>query len=75
MAAAVGSSARLLIFRLFVSKERLLLEVLDEMRRRLQASLADLSVNARLSPDSPLCAYFGFAGIEGRQLRAASRAV
>jgi AcrR family transcriptional regulator len=41
MAAAVGSSARLLIFH-FGSKERLLVEVLDEMQARLQRSLAEL---------------------------------
>src|SRR5258708_24673030 len=41
MAAAVGTSARLLIFH-FGSKERLLIEALDEMQARLQRSLADL---------------------------------
>jgi AcrR family transcriptional regulator len=41
MAAAVGSSARLLIFH-FGSKERLLAEVLDEMQARLQRSLGEL---------------------------------
>jgi AcrR family transcriptional regulator len=41
MAAAVGTSARLLIFH-FGSKERLLLEVLDEMQTRLQRSLGEL---------------------------------
>jgi AcrR family transcriptional regulator len=41
MAAAVGTSARLLIFH-FGSKERLLVEVLDEMQARLQRSLTDL---------------------------------
>jgi AcrR family transcriptional regulator len=41
MAAAVGSSARLLIFH-FGSKERLLVEVLEEMQARLRRSLAEL---------------------------------
>jgi AcrR family transcriptional regulator len=41
MAAAVGTSARLLIFH-FGSKEQLLVEVLDEMQARLQRSLGDL---------------------------------
>ncbi len=41
MAAAAGTSARLLIFH-FGSKERLLIEALDEMQARLQRSLADL---------------------------------
>lgn len=41
MAAAVGTSARLLIFH-FGSKERLLVEVLDEMQARLQRSLIEL---------------------------------
>jgi AcrR family transcriptional regulator len=43
MAAAVGTSARLLIFH-FGSKERLLVEVLGEMQSRLQRSLNDLLV-------------------------------
>jgi AcrR family transcriptional regulator len=41
MAAAVGTSARLLIFH-FGSKERLLTEVLELVQARLQRSLADL---------------------------------
>jgi len=41
MAAAVGTSARLLIFH-FGSKERLLIEALEEVQARLQRSLADL---------------------------------
>jgi AcrR family transcriptional regulator len=53
MAAAVGTSARLLIFH-FGSKERLLIEALDEMQARLQRSLADLMAGesgvARLAP-------------------------
>jgi AcrR family transcriptional regulator len=43
MAAAVGTSARLLIFH-FGSKEQLLVEVLGEMQSRLQRSLGDLLV-------------------------------
>jgi len=41
MAAAIGTSARLLIFH-FASKERLLLEVLGEVQRRLQASFVSM---------------------------------
>ena len=41
MAAAVGTSARLLIFH-FGSKEQLLLEVLGELQSRLQHSLGEL---------------------------------
>jgi AcrR family transcriptional regulator len=41
MAAAVGTSARLLIFH-FGSRERLLVAVLDEMQARLQRSLTEL---------------------------------
>jgi AcrR family transcriptional regulator len=44
MAAAVGTSARLLIFH-FHSRERLLVEVLDAMQVRLQRSLGQLSAN------------------------------
>jgi AcrR family transcriptional regulator len=51
MAKEVGTSARLLIFH-FHSKERLLLEVLDEMQMRLQHSLKELVANDS-SPDRP----------------------
>jgi AcrR family transcriptional regulator len=53
MGKEVGTSARLLIFH-FRSKERLLLEVLDEMQARLQLSLTELLTNStaadRLAP-------------------------
>jgi len=42
MAAALGTSARLLIFH-FESKEQLILEVLGEIQRRLQASFRGLA--------------------------------
>jgi AcrR family transcriptional regulator len=51
MAAAVGTSARLLIFH-FGSKERLLLEVLGELQSRLQRSLGALLEQ----PSPPRCA-------------------
>lgn len=45
MAAATGTSARLLIFH-FRSKERLLVEVLEEMQARLQRSFAQMGEGA-----------------------------
>src|SRR5258708_24403513 len=58
MAAAVGTSARLLIFH-FGSKERLLIEALDEMQARLQRSLADLLAGGILgSPPPPPRPFF-----------------
>jgi len=45
MAAAIGTSARLLIFH-FTSKERLLLEVLGEIQRRLQTSFVSVMAGA-----------------------------
>jgi AcrR family transcriptional regulator len=51
MAKEVGTSARLLIFH-FQSRERLLLEVLDEMQTRLQQSLEELLAN-HATPDRP----------------------
>jgi AcrR family transcriptional regulator len=45
MAAAIGTSARLLIFH-FKSKERLLLEVLGEVQARLQALFVSVVVTA-----------------------------
>ncbi len=49
MAAATGTSARLLIFH-FGSKERLLEEVLGEMQTRLQASFMALTQTERKGP-------------------------
>jgi AcrR family transcriptional regulator len=60
MAAAVGTSARLLIFH-FRSKERLLLEVLDEMQARLQRSLGDLLDEPRPPQSAPLRLFWDWA--------------
>lgn len=60
MAAAVGTSARLLIFH-FESKERLLLEVLDEMQARLQRSLGDLLAKPRPARSAPLRQFWDWA--------------
>src|SRR5690348_5029564 len=49
MAAATGTSARLLIFH-FGSKERLLEEVLGEMQARLQASFVAMAQAERKGP-------------------------
>lgn len=51
MAAAVGTSARLLIFH-FGSKEQLLTEVLESMQSGLQRSLAEL-LSLQSGPDVP----------------------
>jgi AcrR family transcriptional regulator len=60
MAAAVGTSARLLIFH-FGSKERLLLEVLDEMQARLQRSLAGLLSEPDPARSAPLRQFWDWA--------------
>jgi AcrR family transcriptional regulator len=60
MAAAVGTSARLLIFH-FGSRERLLLEVLDEMQARLQRSLAQLLAEPNLAHAAPLRQFWDWA--------------
>jgi AcrR family transcriptional regulator len=60
MAAAVGTSARLLIFH-FGSKERLLLEVLDEMQARLQRSLGDLLNEPSPARSAPLRLFWDWA--------------
>jgi AcrR family transcriptional regulator len=60
MAAAVGTSARLLIFH-FGSKERLLLEVLDEMQARLQRSLEDLLRDSSAARSAPLRRFWDWA--------------
>jgi AcrR family transcriptional regulator len=61
MAAAVGTSARLLIFH-FGSKERLLLQVLREIERGLQVSLARLLKEpARARGVAPLRAFWNWA--------------
>lgn len=60
MAAAVGTSARLLIFH-FGSKERLLLEVLDEMQVRLQRSLSQLLKERGPARAAPLRLFWDWA--------------
>src|ERR1700722_15850532 len=61
MAAAVGTSARLLIFH-FGSKERLLVEVLGEMQSRLQRSLDELLVaEPGQSRSAPLRRFWDWA--------------
>jgi AcrR family transcriptional regulator len=60
MAAAAGTSARLLIFH-FGSKERLLLEVLDEMQARLQRSLGGLLEKPRPARSAPLRQFWDWA--------------
>jgi len=60
MAAAVGTSARLLIFH-FGTKEQLLLEVLDEMQARLQRSLSHLSDESRPPRSAPLRLFWDWA--------------
>jgi AcrR family transcriptional regulator len=61
MAAAVGTSARLLIFH-FGSKERLLIEALDEMQARLQRSLTDLLAGESGAPRAaPLRLFWDWA--------------
>ena len=61
MAAAVGTSARLLIFH-FGSKERLLVEVLGEMQSRLQRSLNELLVaEPGQSRSAPLRRFWDWA--------------
>jgi AcrR family transcriptional regulator len=63
MAAAVGTSARLLIFH-FGSKERLILEVLDEMQARLQRSLGDLLGESGAARSAPLRRFWDWALME-----------
>jgi AcrR family transcriptional regulator len=60
MAAAVGTSARLLIFH-FGSKERLLVEVLDEMQARLQRSLGQLLEEPSAARAAPLRQFWDWA--------------
>ncbi len=60
MAAAAGTSARLLIFH-FGSKERLLLEVLGEMQTRLQRSLGELSREPGPARAAPLRQFWDWA--------------
>jgi AcrR family transcriptional regulator len=60
VAAAMGTSARLLIFH-FGSKERLLIEVLDEMQARLQRSLGDLLGDPSLARSAPLRQFWDWA--------------
>ena len=61
MAAAVGTSARLLIFH-FGSKERLLIEALEEVQARLQRSLADLLASeSGVARPAPLRLFWDWA--------------
>jgi AcrR family transcriptional regulator len=60
MAAAVGTSARLLIFH-FRSKEQLLVEVLDEMQARLQRSLGELLSEPGAADSAPLRQFWDWA--------------
>ena len=60
MAAAVGTSARLLIFH-FGSKERLLVEVFVEMQARLQRSLRDLLDEPNPARSAPLRLFWDWA--------------
>lgn len=60
MAAAAGTSARLLIFH-FGSKERLLLEVFDEIQARLQRSLGDLLAESSGAGAAPLRRFWDWA--------------
>jgi AcrR family transcriptional regulator len=61
MAAAVGTSARLLIFH-FGSKEQLLTEVLELMQARLQRSLGDLlALEPGAERDAPLRLFWDWA--------------
>src|SRR5579859_3917570 len=60
MAAAVGSSARLLIFH-FGSKEKLLGEVLDGMQARLQQSFTRLLQAESDTRVAPLRAFWDWA--------------
>src|SRR5580693_7055664 len=60
MAAAVGTSARLLIFH-FRSKEQLLIEVLDEMQARLQRSLGELLSEPGAAGSAPLRQFWDWA--------------
>ncbi|HEY4128934.1 MAG TPA: TetR/AcrR family transcriptional regulator [Gammaproteobacteria bacterium] len=61
MAAATGTSARLLIFH-FGSKEQLLQEVLEEMQTRLQASFVAMAQKGRKVP--LLRAFWDWALVE-----------
>jgi AcrR family transcriptional regulator len=60
MAEEIGTSARLLIFH-FRSKERLLLEVLDEMQTRLQQSLKELVAEPAVNDSAPLRMFWDWA--------------
>ena len=61
MAAAVGTSARLLIFH-FGSKERLLTEVLELMQARLQRSLGELlAIEHGIERAAPLRLFWDWA--------------
>ncbi|MFZ0501383.1 MAG: TetR/AcrR family transcriptional regulator [Steroidobacteraceae bacterium] len=61
LAAAAGTSARLLIYH-FGSKERLLVEVLETLQRRLRASFAEvLAARAAKAGEPPLKTFWNWA--------------
>jgi AcrR family transcriptional regulator len=60
MAQEIGTSARLLIFH-FRSRERLLLEVLDEMQTRMQQSMKELLGKAGVNRVAPLRMFWDWA--------------
>jgi AcrR family transcriptional regulator len=60
LAAAVGTSARLLVYH-FGSKEGLLIAVMDQLRERMQASFRALSADARMRRSNPLDAFWQWA--------------
>jgi len=61
LAAATGTSARLLVYH-FGSKDRLISAVMDEVRRRLQKSYSDLLASSgRGRRQSPMQAFWSWA--------------
>src|ERR1043165_5394590 len=60
LAAAVGTSARLLVYH-FGSKEGLLMAAMDELRVRVQASFRAVTASASARHSSPLDAFWKWA--------------
>lgn len=60
LAAAAGSSARLLIYH-FGSKERLLAEVLETLQRRLRESLSRVLADAAVGSEAPIKTFWKWA--------------
>jgi AcrR family transcriptional regulator len=60
LAAAIGTSARLLVFH-FGSKERLLRDVLDAVQARLQASFAAIARAPRAGRQGPMRRFWAWA--------------